>query len=340
MSTPMHMTNCPSEETLAAFIDGRLDPDARQQVVEHVATCEDCYAIVSAAWDFQVSEPVEPGRGEEGGGQLIVAAGKQVVAADGGRVVRGRFGSRAFWASGAAAAVAAAVVAAIVVLPGHLGSNDMNAVVKASDQLAYRPSMARLSADFPYRQKRPQWRGIESGNEQNTSIEASELNLMSVRAHILEAAGKSPSASQLHAMGVASLLMKKVEETENGVSFLEDALRAESKQKEIEDAIRVSQNATLLNDLAAAYVTLLARKPPPNASQVQMRAAAAVNRAWELQKTPQIAWTRAVVTNLFNEKKKTIEAWQDYLKLDPGSDWSREATKELNNVQHPADSTL
>ena len=75
----MHMTNCPSEETLAAFIDGRLDIEARQRVVEHVTTCEDCYAIVSFAWDFQAEEPAEAGEG-----------GRGAVARGGGRVVRGR----------------------------------------------------------------------------------------------------------------------------------------------------------------------------------------------------------------------------------------------------------
>ncbi len=51
MTAPETMS-CPSEETLAEFIDGRLDPEARRSVVEHLAVCGECRDIVMAADEF------------------------------------------------------------------------------------------------------------------------------------------------------------------------------------------------------------------------------------------------------------------------------------------------
>src|SRR5256885_4231816 len=38
----------PSDETLAAYIDGRLDEETRRRVVEHMAECEECFDVVMA----------------------------------------------------------------------------------------------------------------------------------------------------------------------------------------------------------------------------------------------------------------------------------------------------
>src|SRR5258706_16081748 len=45
----MEHTGFPSDETLAAFLDGRLDPDTRRRVVEHMTTCDECYSVVMGA---------------------------------------------------------------------------------------------------------------------------------------------------------------------------------------------------------------------------------------------------------------------------------------------------
>src|SRR2546430_1543511 len=42
----MEHTGFPSDETLAAFLDGRLDPETRRRVVEHMTTCDECYSVV------------------------------------------------------------------------------------------------------------------------------------------------------------------------------------------------------------------------------------------------------------------------------------------------------
>src|SRR5260221_5655479 len=43
----MEHTGFPSDETLAAFLDGNLDPDTRRRVIEHMTTCEECYSVVA-----------------------------------------------------------------------------------------------------------------------------------------------------------------------------------------------------------------------------------------------------------------------------------------------------
>ncbi len=46
------MPNCPADETLAAFIDGHLTGDARQQVLEHVSTCSECRDVFQTAHEI------------------------------------------------------------------------------------------------------------------------------------------------------------------------------------------------------------------------------------------------------------------------------------------------
>lgn len=43
---------CPDAETLAAFVDGRLDPAQRAQVAAHVTTCDDCLFVVGETGRF------------------------------------------------------------------------------------------------------------------------------------------------------------------------------------------------------------------------------------------------------------------------------------------------
>src|ERR1700719_3559751 len=44
----MEHAGFPSDETLAAFLDGRLDPETRRRVIEHMTTCDECYSVVAS----------------------------------------------------------------------------------------------------------------------------------------------------------------------------------------------------------------------------------------------------------------------------------------------------
>ncbi len=51
MNAPEMLTtmNCPSDETLALFVEGKLEGDARAAVIEHLTECADCRDIVVMA---------------------------------------------------------------------------------------------------------------------------------------------------------------------------------------------------------------------------------------------------------------------------------------------------
>ena len=48
---------CPSDGTLAAFVDGRLDAAGRRQVVEHLADCAECRDTCVAVNECEVRNP-------------------------------------------------------------------------------------------------------------------------------------------------------------------------------------------------------------------------------------------------------------------------------------------
>jgi hypothetical protein len=56
---------CPSDETLAAFLDGALDETARRKVIRHLADCDECRAFAadwSAALSMEHKERFATGR--------------------------------------------------------------------------------------------------------------------------------------------------------------------------------------------------------------------------------------------------------------------------------------
>src|SRR5438874_568036 len=54
----------PPDETLAAYIDGRLDEETRKRVVEHMAECPECFYVLNAHIDWSRSQVQSRGSGE------------------------------------------------------------------------------------------------------------------------------------------------------------------------------------------------------------------------------------------------------------------------------------
>jgi hypothetical protein len=50
---------CPSDEELAAYIDGFLEKEEADRITAHLAACEDCYAIYSGAVRFQLESDTD-----------------------------------------------------------------------------------------------------------------------------------------------------------------------------------------------------------------------------------------------------------------------------------------
>jgi hypothetical protein len=115
MTAPELMPDCPTEETLAAFVDNLLDPEQRRIVVAHLATCGACRELVMMTTEFQTSN-VEP------------------------------FVRRSWWPQAAAGVAAAAAIVGFLMLR----PTDMDRLGNAWASLEKRPMEARLAADLPY----------------------------------------------------------------------------------------------------------------------------------------------------------------------------------------------
>jgi hypothetical protein len=150
MTAPMWMTDCPTEEVLAAFVDDRLDAPTRLNVTEHLASCAECRENVLMATDFlQTEMPAN--------------------------LVHPTFGARR-WIAPSAGLAAAAVVAVFLLRPPFLFAPNMNDVSAASESLSYRPALGRSSAELTYREapsnKRGEVKASDRGKAKLLAIQA------------------------------------------------------------------------------------------------------------------------------------------------------------------------
>lgn len=256
------ITNCPSDETLAAFIDGRLEGEARETVLAHVATCSECRDMLNSVHELEALTP-----------------------------------ARRSWLIPAATLAAAAAIAAVVFLgpagQRYMRTRNLEALSAATEKLSARPIAARPSIGIAYKQHVV----LRSGNE--PEIEGMG-DLLDETLKLTTAAEKNPTAENLHAAGIAWLLAEDYDA--EAVRNLEEAAKA------------ATPSANLLNDLAAAY----------HEANDEVKAKAAIEKAWQMDnKSPHIAWTRAVILD-------TREAWNDYLKIDSTSEWAKEAREKLD----------
>src|SRR5258705_3141643 len=52
---PASATACPDLESIAAYLDGRLSDRERARITEHLASCEECYAVFSESAQTHVA---------------------------------------------------------------------------------------------------------------------------------------------------------------------------------------------------------------------------------------------------------------------------------------------
>jgi tetratricopeptide (TPR) repeat protein len=212
MNAAVVMQTCPNEETLAAFIDGRLDERARLEVIEHLADCGDCRDLVMTANEYEAS-----------------------LKAHGGAVVRGRFNGR--WIAPLAAA--AAVVAVLFGVPSTRQmildrvwpKSGMEKLVEAANGLPQRTTDARLSGDFVWRDYRP----LRGGGEGDTPA------VDPLAAWKVDAAAAEITADDPHEHGVASILTKHADDA---VKALETAARANPSSAEIQNDLAAAYIAS------------------------------------------------------------------------------------------------
>lgn len=285
MSSPQQAMHCPPDETLAAFIDGRLEGDARERVEEHVATCDDCRSVWQSAADFEAAETPE-------------------------NVVTGRFGRGWVWGGALAAAIAAVFL--LGPIRDQFRSTSAEELIAALNDAPDRPFEARLSAELTYKPKKKAMRG---GAEES---ELAEYELDAAVAKVLSEKDADPRSR-----AVAQLIQK---DWDGAVKTLESAVMEATGTRDAMAGVAISTDAALLNDLAIAY---LMRRTDET---LDLTAALKVSdRAWSLERTPVIAFNRALIV----EKVRPAEAkaaWNEYLSLDSKSPWADEVRSKLARI--------
>src|SRR3954464_4607102 len=174
--TGMEHTGFPSDETLAAFIDGRLDPETRGKVIAHMTTCSECYSVFVNATEMTAA-----------------AAAPESL----------HRSSRAGWWSVAVAATAAAMAVVFLVTPVRdriLPRGDAGMVALAKAAPPERIIKGRISG-FPYQPMVPVVRGPNVDPMKNPA----NASLLTASAGVERSVAKRRSAANLHASGVAHL---------------------------------------------------------------------------------------------------------------------------------------
>lgn len=284
-------------ESLAAFSDGNVESAERAEVINHLASCDDCralYELVEDAKSFGVVPPT---------------------------VVKGNFGRR----FSVAALAAAAAVAILLFTPATRRWIDLkrtggvSELVEATESMPKRSVKGRLSG-FPYRDLKPTYR-----NAGSTTSDEEQWALQAAAAEIELRKGKSPR--EMRALGLARLL---TDDRDAAVATLNEA-----------SAKAGGDDPVILSDLSAAYLERARltelEKQRPDAE----RALAAAEKSWTIAKTPEAAWNRALAYGLAGRKQEAINAWNDYLALDPSSPWAEEARSEhLADLQETGDGEM
>ncbi|HKB09048.1 MAG TPA: zf-HC2 domain-containing protein [Vicinamibacterales bacterium] len=211
---------CPDLESIAAHLDNRLSAHERARMTEHLASCEECYAVFREAAQTDI--------------------GGVVAETEGSRERWMRWSGRKLaWASTAAALATAASLWLVIgtgVIPWRPADRELRALVAAVG--TDRPIEARLTGGFAYGELPSPMRGGTPG----APAASPEVRMAAANAEKVLAARNSPDA--LHTLGVASIV---VGDLDRAIPMIERAVSFPPP------------NPRYLTDLAAAYLARAAR---------------------------------------------------------------------------------
>ncbi len=276
--------DCPPDIDLASFVDGDLTTDARARIVTHLSACDDCREIVAMASveAFERERRPEPARWY----------------AD-RRVLLGL-------AAGLAASLAVVLIPRVSAPVPTVWSDIANATG------AERTVAARLSAQYEYRPlSSPTRTASAPGARSNFRLEA-------VAARLRAEARTQPTVDNLHAAGVAELMLGRAD----------DALKMLLAATSFADA-----GAGVYADLAAVHVARARRHVAGAATTAAWPSAvAAAERACALDAGLAAAWfNRALALEGLGRQAEARQAWQDYTTRFAADDgWRAEALARLN----------
>jgi CHAT domain-containing protein len=297
---------CPDPEALAAFVDQGSSAAEHVQVEAHLAACDDCRLLVARILETQSAV-----QGADAAGWRPVRSGDPRRAAAFSR-------KHVVW--GTASLVAAAAVLAVAVTVGvdpsaywrslRAGSKLADLAAAVGDERTIEP---RLTGGFHYGPLRA---AVRSGG---SSAARDHWTLYAAAGRIREVADRDPSAPNLHALGLAHLVLGQYDEA---VRALEDAVSEDPDQPRYQ------------SDLSAAY---LARARQLDRPDDLPRALGATERAVKGdERLLEARFNRALALEALFLEDQARQAWEDYLARDSSSGWANDARSHLQKLQKEA----
>jgi CHAT domain-containing protein len=222
----------------------------------------------------------------------------------------------------AVAATASSALAALIVFTGPhpqwlrrlSGQPHASGVQLLIDGMGRRRLLeARLSGGFPYVAASPTTRADAAAGE--------ELSLLAAIGEIQKRADADPTPDNVHALGVAELLLGR---HNSAVSQLEAASAA------------TPGVAEFYADLSSAYIARAHARKRPSALEDLARAVDAAERALELVPPLQEArFNLALALEGLGLRSDALAAWKTYLRTDTASGWSSDAKGHLDAMAAP-----
>ena len=297
---------CPDLSLIAAYVDGRLSDSERDALQRHLASCDLCIELVTevvAANEMDLAPVVAPPEpaGHPAPRSLLPFFRRHRTALTGTVV---------------AAAAALLLVVRLMLPQGSGGTSTLPATRGGSAPAAdphvvalvtalgtTRPIEGRLTGGFSYGEVRTPDRGLAPTDN---------LALIAAAGEIQKRVDANPSAANLHAWGVAQLLVGRHDAS---VETLESAWMLQRHDPRV------------AADLGTAR---LARAGALDAPEDLPRALEAIEQALTLDPNLAEAWfTKAIVLERLQVRQQAREAWSTYLQLDSDSGWSAEARRRL-----------
>lgn len=305
---------CPDPADIATLVAS--DGEAAATFLLHASRCDYCGPLVDAAMggmaerddDRALLEELHTASPEwrKQMSFRLAAAGRKAPATN----------RRWVWAA-AGVAAAAVIVLAVGLRPQWLPWRTSVTTDPRFEKLVAavgneRTVEARLSGGFEY--------GILSSPAgRGGDIADRNLTLVAAAGELQRIAQADPQPANLHAWGVAQLLLGRFE---GAVIDLEEASAAQP------------DDVALLGDLAAAY---LARYTALERADDLPKALNAVSRAREIDaKRPEILYTYALALQEMRLTDRAAEAWRAYLETDSTSGWADDARQRLTELTKPS----
>lgn len=210
-------------------------------------------------------------------------------------------------------AAAAAILVAALTIPLLLRTRTTSPVEQliAASPRDHRLVTARLSGF-------DDWARVQAPVRGSAAVDTADLKLQGVAGEVIEQTRDRKDVDAQRAAGVAYLLIDRTAES------IETLARAAEG----------SNDWRVWNDLAAARHAHAMQKP---SASTLPQALAAVDQALRLEpKAAAARFNHALILEDLGLRDQAREAWNEYLALDPSSEWSTEAREHVQRLTKPS----